>query len=83
VTDFKIGVVTHYFDRIGVAVVDLVGDLASGEKIRLGSPGFTQTVSSIQIEHEKVESAKKGQSIGLKVDQPTQKGDEVFRLGDV
>ena len=79
--DLKIGSITHYFDKIGVAVVDLTNPLTQGETIRIGDPGFTQTVGSMQIEHEKISSAAKGDSIGLKVDQPAQKGDEVFRVG--
>ena len=79
--DLKIGSITHYFDKIGVAVVDLTNPLTQGETIRIGDPGFTQTVGSMQIEHEKISSAAKGDSIGLKVDHPAQKGDEVFRVG--
>ena len=77
--DFKVGTVTHYFDKIGVAVVDLTGDLSVGDKVRIGNPGLIQEIKSIQVEHEKIESAGKGESIGLKVDEPVKKGDEVFK----
>ncbi|MFZ5366392.1 MAG: hypothetical protein ACOZBZ_03850 [Patescibacteria group bacterium] len=80
--DFKIGKITHYYDKIGVAVVELSDNLAVGETIRISGHGneFTQQVSSMQIEHENIQEAKKGQSIGLKVDQEVKEGDEVFKI---
>jgi len=80
IPEFRVGMVTHYFDRIGVAVVELSGVLSLGETIRIGNPGFTQPVDSIQVEHEKVDSANKGDSVGLKVSQRVKKGDEVFKV---
>ncbi len=80
VADLKIGTVTHYFDKIGVAIVDLVDTVHIGETIKIGDPGFTQTIESMQVEHEKIQAADRGQSIGLKVNQPANKGDEVIRV---
>jgi len=65
-----IGKVTHYFGNIGVAVVELQDTL----KV------FTQTVESMEVEHQKVETAKKGESIGLKVEQKVREGYKVFKL---
>lgn len=80
--EFKVGQVTHYYDKIGVAVVELTDTLAVGDEIRISGHGkeFTQKITSMQIEHENVESAKKGQAIGLKVDQKVKDGDEVFKI---
>jgi len=82
VTDFKVGTISHYYDKIGVAVLNLTGELASGDTIRISGHGgeFTQTVSSMQSEHEEIKDAKKGSQVGLKVDQSTKEGDEVFRV---
>jgi len=33
--DFKVGKVTHYFNKIGVAVVELVGTLTVGDSIKI------------------------------------------------
>ena len=78
--DFKVGKVTHYYDKIGVAVVEVLGPLAKGDQIKVsGSDDFTQTVDSIQVEHEQIKAAKKGQVIGIKVDQPVKRGDEVYK----
>lgn len=76
-----VGKVTHYFTKIGVAVVKLSGELKVGETIHVKghTSDFTQTVDSIQIEHASVEKAKKGQSIGLKVAEHAREGDAVFK----
>ncbi len=54
--NFKVGTVTHYFDKIGVAVVDLTDSLAVGDTITVGDPSFTQQVESMQVEHEKIQT---------------------------
>lgn len=81
--DFKIGTITHYYDKIGVAVLELTDTLSVGDTIRISGHGqeFTQAVTSIQIEHENIQTAKKGQAIGLKVEQEVKDGDEVFKVG--
>ena len=81
-TDFKVGQISHYYDKIKVAVLDLSDDLNAGDTIRISGHGteFTQQVQSMQMEHQDVPNAKKGQSVGLLVDQPVKEGDEVFRV---
>lgn len=80
--DFKVGKITHYYDKVGVAVVELTGDLAVGDTIKISGHGreFTQEVGSMQIEHESVQTAKKGQTIGLKIDEKTKENDEVYKV---
>jgi putative protease len=75
-----IGKITHYFSKIGVAVLALNDTLKVGETIRIkdSDRDFTQQVSSLQIEHEQVPEAIAGQSAGLKVDQKVHEGDEVY-----
>jgi len=75
-----IGKVTHYYSKIGVAIVDLTGDLRVGQQIHIKghTSDFTEVVESIQIEHENVPEAKAGQCIGLKVKEKVREGDEVF-----
>lgn len=82
-TDFKVGKVTHYYDKIGVAIVELDADLGVGDRIKFvrgGEDLFEQDVTSIQIEHQQVDKAGKGQVIGLKVDQEVKEGAEVYRV---
>lgn len=82
ISNLKVGTVSHYYDKIGVAVVEVTGSLHVGDHIKIaGSGEFTQTVDSIQVEHEKKESAKKGDTVGLKVIAPVHEGDEIIKMG--
>lgn len=76
-----IGKVTHFFDKIKVAVVKLAAPLKVGDKIKIEGRGqkFEQTVSSMQIEHEQLKTAKKGQEVGMKVAKPVKEGDLVYK----
>lgn len=81
--DFKVGKVTHFYDKIGVAVVELNGSLSVGDKIKFTRGGedlFEQEVKSMQIEHEKKNSVKKGDVVGLKVDGEVKEGAEVYKI---
>ena len=77
-----VGKVTHYFTKIGVAVVELLDTLKTGDKISIegATTNFEQKVESMQIEHKPVEEAKKGDSIGLKVEDRVREGDLVYRV---
>ncbi len=78
-----VGKITHYFSKIGVAVIELSGNLTAGDKISIEGPttNVQQTVDSMQIEHKPIQSAKKGQAIGMKVVDKVREGDEVFLEG--
>lgn len=78
----KIGDVSHYFTKIEVAVVDLTQKIKVGDEIQIkgATTDFTQKVESMQIEHDKVEEAKAGDSIGLLVKYRVRAGDEVYKL---
>ncbi len=78
----EVGRVTHYFTKIGVAVIKLTDTLSVGDRILFqgSTTDFEQTVNSMQIEHENVSSAKRGQSIGLKVDQRVREEDRVYKI---
>ena len=78
------GEITHYYDKIGVAVVKLAGgDLKVGDKVKLtDSTGeeFEQEIKSMQIEHAKIEMAKKGDEFGLKVDTAVKAKSDVVKV---
>lgn len=80
--DTKVGSISHYYDKIGVAVVDVIAPIKVGDRIKIvgHEEEFEQEVVSMQIEHENIQKAKKGDAIGMKVDQPVKKGDEVFKV---
>ena len=77
-----IGKVTHYFSKIGVAVIELSDNLKVGDTIRIlgGETDFNQVVESMEIEHQKIEEAKAGDSVGLKVSQKVRDGYKVYKL---
>ena len=78
----EIGEISNYFSKINVAVVNLSAPVSQGEKILIkgSTTHFEQTLDSMQIEHQNIERAESGQSIGLKVVDIVQKGDKLFRL---
>lgn len=77
-----IGEIAHYFGNIGVAVIKLSDTLKAGDTIRIvgGITDFTQIVESMEIEHKKVNEAKKGDSVGLKVSQKVREGYKVYKV---
>lgn len=77
----QIGHITHFFSKISVAIVELTAPLAVGDKILVKGPAtdFEQVVDSMQIEHQNVQKAETGQSIGLKTAQPVKEKDMVYK----
>ena len=71
-----VGRVTHYYDRIGVAIVELARPLHVGDVVKMkhGEHELVQPVQSLQIEHQPVASAKKGAVVGMKVSQEVKEG---------
>ena len=81
--EVKIGEVTHYFNKIGVAAIKIIsGQLKKGDMIHIKghTTDFTERIGSMQIEHQPVEVAKAGDEIGIKVDNVVREGDEVFKV---
>lgn len=77
-----IGKVVHFYDKLGVAIIELSASLKVGDtiKVKRGDAEFEQQIASMQVEHETVESGKKGDSVGVKVDQPTKEGAVVLKV---
>ncbi len=80
----RAGEVTHFFNNISVAVVELAHDVALGDTLHfLGShTDFRQEVTSMQVEHEEIEGAEAGKEVAIKVKQRVRAGDSVFLLRD-
>lgn len=75
-----IGAITHYYGGIGVAIVKFNKAVKKGTKIRIkgATTDFIQEIGSIQYNHQDIESAKKGQEVGIKVTEKVRECDEVF-----
>ena len=78
----RVGVINDYFAQIGVAGIDLEGTLRVGDTIHIQghTTDLEQAVESMQIEHEQVEEAKKGDAIGIKVTDRCRGGDVVYKV---
>ncbi|MBS3114375.1 hypothetical protein J4448_04700 [Candidatus Woesearchaeota archaeon] len=80
--EMQVGKVTHYFTKIGVAVIDITdGSIKVGDELHIKghTTDFKQKVSSMQIEQDKIEMAEPGQSIGMKVNEPVRANDLVYK----
>ena len=79
----RVGVVTHYYTHLGVAVVYLdAGVLREGDTIRIKghTSDFTQKGVSMEIDHLHVREVRPGQSFGLKVKEHAREHDVVYRV---
>ena len=79
-----IGKITHYYDKLGVAIVELTGTLKVGDKIKIegGKNEFDQTVEEMQIDRKPVATAKAGDVVGLKVAGKIREGALVLKSED-
>ena len=80
----QIGRVTHFYNKIGVAIVELSDSLLVGDTIHISghTTNLTQKIDSIQIEHQNIEKAEKGQEVGIKVTDEVRVKDLVFKVTD-
>lgn len=79
--DIKIAKVTHYYDKIGVAVVAVINQpLKVGDVVKISGHDseFNQKIDSLQVEHQQVSEVAPGETAGLKVDKPVREGDVLF-----
>jgi translation elongation factor EF-1alpha len=72
--------VTHYFGKISVGILHLYDALQLGDWIHFygNKTNFIQEVTSMEINHQRVEEAYAGDEIGLEVADKVRKGDWVY-----
>jgi len=77
----KIGQVSHYYNKISVGIIKLTDTLKVGDEIHIKghTTDLTQKVESIEVNHQSVDEAKKGDVIGVKVSDHVREDDEVFK----
>lgn len=75
-----IGEVTHFFDRISVAVIRLSAAVSAGDWVQFYGTHtqFVQQVESMQIEHQPVEYAPAGSEVAIQTISPVRKGDGLY-----
>lgn len=78
----RIGRVTHYFGRLGVAVLDLNDGLEVGDLVHIlgHTTDLIQQVESMEIEHQKLDQVGPGSDVALEVSQRVRAGDSVYKV---
>lgn len=79
----RIGVVTHYFGKITVAIIKIEKEgLKVGDTVHIKgrTSDFTQEVQSMELEHKAIQKAKVGESIGIKASEHAREGDVVYKV---
>ncbi len=76
----KIGTVTHYYDKISVAIIKLDKELLPGNEILIKGNTTDEKVmvEEMQFDHKPIEKGEKGQEVGIKVEGKVRDGDEVY-----
>jgi translation elongation factor EF-1alpha len=76
-----IGTVTHYFGHLSVAAVALTDTLRVGDRIHITghTTNVEQTVESMEVDHQKVETAGPGDDLALAVADHVRDHDKIFR----
>jgi selenocysteine-specific translation elongation factor len=77
-----IGKVSHWFGNINVAGIELKAKLAVGDRIHvLGrTTDFEQEIKSMQIMHQDVSEAGRGDDVGVKLKSRVRVGDKVYKV---
>lgn len=79
----KIGVVEHFFSNVSVAAIKITeGELKIGDTIHFvgAHTDFKQKISSMQIDKNPVNTVKKGDAVGIKVQDKVREHDIVYKM---
>jgi putative protease len=78
----EVGRVSGFFAHPSVAIVELSKPLKLGDAVYIKghTTDFQQTVESMQVNHQPVQEARPGDSIGLKVKDRCRQHDAVYKL---
>ena len=76
-----VGKVSHLYRKIGVVIVKLSGSVFVGDTLHFvgNERDVEEKISSLQIDHKDVSSAKKGDEAGMKVSGHAREGDKVYK----
>lgn len=77
-----IGHVTHYYKRLGVAVLCLIEEIKVNDLLHFSGlrTDFYQKAWSMEMEHRSIQCAGSGCTIAIKVAEPVHRNDRVFRV---
>jgi hypothetical protein len=77
-----VGKVTHYYNHSNVAIIELeAGNLHIGDTVQIKghTTDFEQVIRSMEIEHQGIETAEAGETIGVKVRDVVREHDKVYK----
>lgn len=76
-----IGTVTHYYGHLSVAAISLTSPLSVGDRIHIKghTSDLVQTVESMEVDRQKIEQAKPGDDVALKVDDHVRDSDRIYK----
>lgn len=80
-----VGVVTHYFSHLSVAVVELdTGSLEVGDTVRFigHTTDHRQKVTSLEVKHQSVTEVGRRQAFGMKVQAHVREHDVVYKVSE-
>jgi hypothetical protein len=77
-----VGTVTHFFDRLGVAVVHLDDELYLDDWVLFEGPrtSLEQQVISMQVNRETIDKGERGEEVAIKIDDTVREGDRVYLI---
>jgi selenocysteine-specific translation elongation factor len=81
-TEKLIGTISHWFGNIKVAGIDLTSKLAVGDQVHIlgHTTDFEQEIKSMQIMHQDVSEAGRGDDVGVKLKARARVGDKVYKV---
>ena len=76
----KVGVITHYYDKLGVGIIKLDSDIKIGDRLKFQGhkTDFEQEIGQLQFDHKDIEMGKKDQEVGIKLTDKVREGDIVY-----
>ena len=78
----EVGKIKHFYSKIGVAIANITAPVEVGDEIRIkgSTTDFKQIIKSMEVEHKKIEKARSGDAIGLKVENRVREGDIIYKV---
>ena len=79
-TEKELGKITHFYDKLSVAIIKLSAPLKIGDEIAIKgqTTDLQQKIETMQFDHQDIEQGKKGQEIGIMVKDKVREGDVVY-----
>ena len=80
--EVQIGRITHYFSHLKVAVLELHEGLKLGDRIHIRghATDFTETVASMEVDHNRMLAVEPGANVAIRVNAPVHVNDVVLRV---